>query len=153
MSLEQVLVFTLMLMFAAIHWLGRWRRGIQNPTNADSPAASEWETESRMLDPFDADEVEPPRLVESPRIVEPPRTVEPPRHAPPMRQPRRGFAPRPAPRPLPQPASRPGARPARPIGIHAGLRDGGVIPQNEAELRRAIALVAIFGPPRALDPP
>ena len=135
--MEQVFILILLVMFAAIHGLAQWRRGIANARNTNLPTHSELDADGYALDPFEAAMVEPPR-------IEPPMAPRAVPHKYPARV---------AQKPLPRSPSRTGAPPAQPRTIDAGLRDTGLMPQNEAELRRAIALVAIFGPPRALDPP
>lgn len=150
--MEQVFILILLVMFAAIQGLAQWRRGIANSRNATVPTDSELDADGYPLDPFEAVEIEPARI-EPPRIGKPKASqLEPQRHL------ARGT-----PRQLARASSQSGALAARPPAFDAGVRDAGprnpglrhtdLIPQTPTELRRAIALVAIFGPPRALDPP
>lgn len=158
MALEQVFVLTLMVMFAVVHGLARWRRGIGNSMSTSVPSDSDWETDAGAPDPFEPVVSEPPPVVETkPQKPEAPPRFDPKR--PPAREHlarehlAQQYPARATSEPPPRARSRWGAPPAGPRSIDAGLRDAGLIPQNDVELRRAIALVAIFGPPRALDPP
>lgn len=140
--MEQVFILILLVMFAAIQGLAQWRRGIANSRSATVPTDSELDADGYPLDPFEAVDIEPPR-------IEPPRIVKPkaPRVAPQKHQTREAL------RPPPHGSGSTGAPPAQRSATEIGLHHTGLIPQTPAELRRAIALVAIFGPPRALDPP
>lgn len=142
MAIEQVIILTLVLMFAVIHGLVRAKRGIGNATNTNVPPASDWETNGRVPDPFEAADVEP-------IDVEPPKfeDAQAPHSVPQQHRSREAS------KPLARTRSRSAALPAQPRSLDAGLRETGLLPQNDAELRRTMALVVIFGPPRALDPP
>lgn len=138
MPLEQLLVFAVMLLLATVNGLIRWRRGLASSRDTGVPANFERGAEERPRGPFETVEVEPPRIVEtkaSPRSLSQQRQQE----VSPQRRPHL--------------AHRMGARPAQPRSPHAGASKTGLIPKDGAELRRAVALVAILGPPRAIDPP
>lgn len=139
MVIEYLLILTVMVVFAVIHGLARWRAGLAETSNPKvGPSYPGRDGVSLTRASF-----EPEMDVETEPQIEPAKFR---RTAPlePLSGDARGQRPR-SPRQLL-------AAPVTPTVSRTKVHYKEVVPRNQAELRRAMVLVAIFGPPRALDP-
>lgn len=139
--LEQLLILATMAVFALVHWLAR-----RPPGQAEQPTTRKLREGYPEREPDAVSRVafEPVEKLETVPQIEParaPRSV-PREHR--MREPQRRE--RSAPVPLAAPL-------AQRAATRVGLDWEALRPQNQNELRRAMALVVVFGPPRSLDPP
>jgi len=178
MAPEQLIFFAIFLLLALFNLFARWMRSrMGRPRGEPAGQAGPPREESG----YQAREIPPPREMPAPREVPPPRDAPRPRDVPPLREmprpreapgvrqgPRaRDYRDRREPRPLPPrvrvraavppddtgTAIAPLSPPPPSTAARIRRRRSRLRLGDRAELRRAILLRTILGPPRALDRP